>query len=207
MLEACRACGVGRLVMASSPTTVLDGTSVLGATEAQLHAPRTFLHEYARTKAMGTEAVLTASCDELLTCAIAPHQVYGVRDRLFLPSFAAKARLLRIFGDGNNIISFTAADNCAHAMVLAAAALAEQGSSGPASGSFYIVTDGCAQLFWDAIDTVRRPSGRPMSPKRSHPPNLHRRSRVTRSLLSFAARDRLRASPAAISVLLSVLQD
>ena len=74
-------------------------------------------------------------------------QVYGVRDKLFLPNFAAKAGLLRVFGDGNNVISFTAADNCAHAMILASSRLAQEGVNGAVSGSFYIVTDG-GEIIW-----------------------------------------------------------
>ena len=34
---------------------------------------------YAETKAMGEKAMTDASCDELMTCAVAPHQVYGPR--------------------------------------------------------------------------------------------------------------------------------
>jgi hypothetical protein len=31
------------------------------------------------------QEILAACCDELMTIAIAPHQVYGPRDTLFLP--------------------------------------------------------------------------------------------------------------------------
>ena len=65
---------------------------------------------------------LTAECsDALMTIAIAPHQVYGPRDNLFLPNVleAAGNGLLRIFatgrtGYGMNKICFTHVDNYAH---------------------------------------------------------------------------------------------
>ena len=84
------------------------------------------LHEYARTKALGEEAVLKAAKEtELSTCAVAPHQVYGPSDRLFLPSLLKNARkgTLRVMGYGQNCVSFTHESNIAHALLLAAGAL------------------------------------------------------------------------------------
>lgn len=52
----------------------------------------TCLQDYAETKAMG-EVALRQACDgkDLLTVAIAPHQVYGPRDMLFLPNLLIAA--------------------------------------------------------------------------------------------------------------------
>lgn len=155
LLDACRATGVKKLVMTSSPTTRLDGNNVYGLGEEKLsHPPKQYLQEYARTKAMGEKAVLEACTESFLTCALAPHQVYGPEDRLFLPNFivSAKKGVLRIIGDGNNVISFTHIDNICHAQILASAALKEKDSS-PA-GEFYLVTDGSGHYLWDAIDTA-----------------------------------------------------
>ena len=62
---------------------------------------------------------------ELSTCAVAPHQVYGPSDRLFLPSLLKNARkgTLRVMGYGQNCVSFTHESNIAHALLLAAGAL------------------------------------------------------------------------------------
>lgn len=100
------------------------GGDVTGQTEQEMPYPASFSHEwvtawsssvlclevsslaldfssncvpwsrYARTKALGEQAVLRANGEkgknkagvELLTCAVAPHQVYGPTDTLFLPA-------------------------------------------------------------------------------------------------------------------------
>lgn len=99
VISACRAAGVGKLVMTSSPTAHMDGACEgKGEDELPTIPQKHYLQEYARTKAMGEKAC-TDACDEsLLTCAIAPHQVYGEQDKLFLPSFiaAAESGLLRV---------------------------------------------------------------------------------------------------------------
>ena len=111
-----------------------------------------FLQPYAETKAMG-EKLIREACggkkkeekeeekkkkgrkegkkeekeeeEDLLTIAVAPHQVYGPRDGLFLPSLLATAASgkLRIFGKGDNLISFCHVDNYCHGLILGAEAL------------------------------------------------------------------------------------
>lgn len=58
------------------------------------------MQAYAETKAMG-EMAMREACDgeRLLTVAVAPHQVYGPRDMLFLHNML-KTRRLRIFASG-----------------------------------------------------------------------------------------------------------
>ena len=87
----------------------------------------------------------------LLTVAVAPHQVYGPRDGLFLPNLlnAAGTGKLRIFGRGENRISMTHVDNYCHALLLAGSKL-EPGST--ILGKFYIATDGGSYRFWGIID-------------------------------------------------------
>ena len=148
------------MVMSSSPSTRFDGSDVDGLSEEQLPTlplPQ-HLQTYARTKAMGEKACTDACCEELMTCAVAPHQVYGPRDSLFLPNLLAAcgARSLRIYGPGTNRICFTHVDNYAHALLLAERAL-HAGS--PALGKFYIVTDGSTHphaegylYFWEKIE-------------------------------------------------------
>jgi len=62
---------------------------------------------------------------DLLTIAVAPHQVYGPRDGLFLPSLLQTAATgkLRIFGSGDNLISFCHVDNYCHGLILGGEAL------------------------------------------------------------------------------------
>lgn len=162
VLNACKFHGIKKIVMSSSPSTRFPypDPNIEGLTEDQLHdknkgdfAP-VFLQPYAETKAMGERLIREACGSEagdLLTVAVAPHQVYGPRDGLFLPNLLETAGTgkLRIFGAGENLISFTHVDNYCHGLILAEEALFP---GSPALGKFYIVTDGPAQKFWHVLD-------------------------------------------------------
>lgn len=162
VIEACLASGVSKIVMSSSPSTRFDGSDVDGLSELEL--PRlpmkSYLQEYAATKAAGEMMMTDACCDKLMTVAVAPHQVYGPRDTLFLPNFietAARGQL-RIFGNGRNRICLTHVDNYCHGLILGERAL-YKGSR--ALGQFYICTDGDTHpypegycFFWDEIDNA-----------------------------------------------------
>jgi nucleoside-diphosphate-sugar epimerase len=162
VLNACKAHNIKRIVMSSSPSTRFPypDPNVRNKTEAELQvinkgdfAP-VFLQPYAETKALGEKLVRDAcgsKNDDLLTIAVAPHQVYGPRDGLFLPNLldAAGSGKLRIFGDGLNRISFCHVDNYCHGLILGHEALFE---GSPALGKFYIITDGPGVRFWEVLD-------------------------------------------------------
>jgi nucleoside-diphosphate-sugar epimerase len=84
--------------MSSSPSTRFDGNDINGLKETELTIPKKFLQAYAESKCKGEEACM-AACDgkDLLTVAVAPHQVYGPRDMLFLHNFLLNAKRLRVF--------------------------------------------------------------------------------------------------------------
>lgn len=163
VLNACKLHDVKKIVMSSSPSTRFPypDPNIDGLTEDDLvrvnggdYAP-VFLQPYAKTKAMG-EKLIRDACGskegDLLTIAVAPHQVYGPRDGLFLPNLLASAAPgggLRIFGDGENRISMCHVDNYCHGLILGAEAL-YPGS--PALGKFYIITDGPPEKFWRILD-------------------------------------------------------
>jgi len=153
VINACKAHGVKRLIGSSSPSTRFDGNDIDGLREDQMsiRPAGKFLQQYAETKAMGEVALREASSDSFFTVAIAPHQVYGPRDSLFLPNlmYASQTGKLRVFGSGNNYVSFTHVDNYCHGLIIAADKL-KKGS--PILGKFYIVTDGGKVKLWDALD-------------------------------------------------------
>ena len=128
VINACRELGIKKIVMSSSPSTRFTGADVDGLTEAQLPSipQKSYVQEYAASKALGEKA-LTDACDgkNLFTVAVAPHQVYGPRDNLFLPNIleAAGTDRIRIFGHGRNKICFTHVDNYAHGLIIAEKAL------------------------------------------------------------------------------------
>ncbi|KAL1507043.1 hypothetical protein AB1Y20_007905 [Prymnesium parvum] len=160
VIKACKKAGVKKVVMSSSPSTRFDGSDVDGLTEdamPKLPQPR-YLQTYAETKALGEKAMTDACTDDFMTIAVAPHQVYGPRDNLFLPNLleSCGTNRLRVFGDGRNRICFTHVDNYAHGLIIAERAL-KPGS--PALGKFYIVTDAQTHphpegylYFWDVLE-------------------------------------------------------
>jgi nucleoside-diphosphate-sugar epimerase len=162
VLNACKKLGIKRIVMSSSPSTRFPypDPNVNGFTEDQLFIlnggdySKKFLQPYAQTKALGEKAVLDACGTketDLLTIAVAPHQVYGPRDCLFLPNFleTAASGKLRIFGDGMIKISMCHVDNYCHGLILGYEALY---AHSPALGRFYVVTDDGSSYFWKILD-------------------------------------------------------
>jgi nucleoside-diphosphate-sugar epimerase len=162
ILNTCKKHGIKRIVMSSSPSTRFPypDPNVNGLREDELfnvnggHYAKQFLQPYAETKALGEKAILDACGtkeDDLLTIAVAPHQVYGKRDSLFLPNLleAGGSGKLRIFGDGKIKVSMCHVDNYCHGLILGYEALY---TGSPALGKFYIVTDDGYAYFWKIID-------------------------------------------------------
>lgn len=156
VLAACRTHKIPLLVYSSSPSTRFDGRDVSGKTEAELPIRPwgRFLEAYAESKARGEVAVHAANGPRLRTIAVAPHQVYGPRDTIFLPNLmeAARSGKLRVFGRGGNFVSMVHVDNYCHGLVLAHHAVKKAGAGGEPAGEFVVVTDGGKVRFWDAID-------------------------------------------------------
>jgi nucleoside-diphosphate-sugar epimerase len=150
VINACKELQIRKIVMSSSPSTRFDGNDVVGKGVEELTFPKKYTHAYAETKALGEKA-MSAACDgeSLLTVAIAPHQVYGPRDMLFLHNFLVARKKLRIIGTGKNKISMTHVDNYCHGLILGEQAL-YPGS--PALGKFYVVTDKDPQYLWKVLD-------------------------------------------------------
>ena len=173
IVSACRQAGVKKLVFIATPSSRFDPYNLdicgKGVRDLpfpdQMDPPRPFVAEYARTKALGERATLAASCSSssestptpssssLLTVSVAPHQVYGPRDRLMLPNVLAAGRShrLRVFGPGQNRIDMIFVDNFCHALMLAESALAP---GSPVLGRSYIVTDDAPCNFWKTANNA-----------------------------------------------------
>jgi len=153
IIANCKKYKVPKLVYSSSPSTRFTGKDIAGLREDQLDYPKTYLALYAETKAYGEMEVAKAldPANNFLTISVAPHQVYGPHDNLFLPNLleASGNKRLRIFGEGRSKISVCYVDNYAHGLMCGADALYE---NSPALGKFYIVTDGEPVFFWKFIN-------------------------------------------------------
>lgn len=156
VIKACKINKVPKLISSSSPSTRFTGHSISGKStdDLPIPAPGHFTAPYAETKAMGEIAVRRACCAELLTINVAPHQVYGPRDSLFLPNFLAAAHSgqLRVIGNGENLVSMCHVDNYCHGLIIAIDALYVDS---PALGRFYLVTDGNKPCnLWRLLDSA-----------------------------------------------------
>jgi nucleoside-diphosphate-sugar epimerase len=172
VIEACKRAGVRKCVMSSSPSTRFTGEDIDGLSEDEMPALplKSYMQAYAGSKARGELAMRAACSDDFMTVAVAPHQVYGARDNLFMPNVmeAAGSGRLRVFasartGRGFNRVCFTHVDNYAHGLIISERAL-YKGS--PALGKFYIVTDGDTHpfsdgylYFWVVVDHAAREMG------------------------------------------------
>lgn len=183
VIRACKEHGVKKLVFSSSPSTRFKGSllhqpNVDGLTEDEMpKLPlQSYMQMYAETKAEGEMAVTAAISDDFWPVAVAPHQVYGPRDNLFLPNMleAAGTGKLRVFGKGDNRICFTHIDNYCHGMIIAEKQLYKDS---PVLGKFYIVTDGDTHpepaaycIFWRELDRAVIGMGFPSIQAKIHYP-------------------------------------
>lgn len=183
VIRACKAHGIKKLVFSSSPSTRFKGSlfhrpNVDGLREEDM--PKIplnkYMQMYAATKAQGELAVREAVSDDFWTVAVAPHQVYGPRDNLFLPNMleAAGTGKLRIFGHGENRICFSHVDNYCHGLIIAERKLY---NCSPVLGKFYICTDGSTHpeplaycYFWKELDKAVVGMGFPSIGSKFHLP-------------------------------------
>lgn len=154
VIDACRAGRVDRLIFTSSPSVVFNHRDLAGADES-LPLGTDFPADYPRTKAAAERLVLSAnSSDDLRTCALRPHLIWGPGDSNLIPRIIARARAgqLQIVGGGHNRVDLTHIDNVVDAHVLAEQALAYPDS--PAGGRAYFITNGEPVVLWKWINAL-----------------------------------------------------
>ncbi|HEX5470535.1 MAG TPA: NAD-dependent epimerase/dehydratase family protein, partial [Lacipirellulaceae bacterium] len=119
---------------------------------------------YSYTKACAEQAVLAANGDEMRTCALRPHLIWGPGDTHLVPRLLSRARSgrLRRIGDAANLVDVTYVENAAEAHVRAADALAAGSPSAEArlpdaqspGGKAYFISQGEPVKCWQWIDEV-----------------------------------------------------
>ncbi len=166
VLLACREQGVARLVLTSSPSVAFAGRDQCGVNEStpyEFHWMKAHNAHYSMSKALAEQAVLGANANEdnLRTCAIRPHLIWGPRDNHLIPRLIDRARAgrLRRVGDGSNHVDITYVENAADAHLQAADALASTDS--PVAGKAYFISQGRSVNCWQWIDEVLALAGLP----------------------------------------------
>lgn len=159
VVEGCRRGGVRKLVYTSSPSVTFDGRRQSGVNELELY-PRRWLAHYPHSKALAEQDVLTANGDDLLTCALRPHLIWGPDDPHLIPRLLERARnnqLVQV-GAGTNLIDTTYVDNGADAHVKAADALAP---GSVVAGEAYFISDAEPVGCWQWIGELLALAGLP----------------------------------------------
>jgi len=152
IVAACSDHLVERLVYTSSPSVTFDGRDQCGIDESAPY-PRRFLAWYPQTKAKAEQEVLAANGEELRTCALRPHLIWGPRDQHLVPRLLDRARqgTLRIVGDGQNLVDMIYVENAALAHLQAADALIP---GSPVCGRAYFLSQGTPVNCWDWVNEI-----------------------------------------------------
>ena len=150
LVEAAVAAGVKRFVYISS--LAAQGPSPDGLPLAPERSNP--ISAYGRSKRDGETAVLAAK-DDMSVAILRPPVIYGPRDRALLPLYRAirLLRLIPLYGDGNNLLTFTHVLDCADAVVRLTLA-------GTTSGARYTIADGPPHTWREAASAYGRAIGR-----------------------------------------------
>ncbi|RMD78199.1 MAG: NAD-dependent epimerase/dehydratase family protein, partial [Lentisphaerae bacterium] len=149
VIDACRKHHVRQLIYTSSPSVVFPMGDLRGVDESQPY-PAEYTALYPQTKALAEQAVLKANDEQLATCALRPHLIWGPGDRHILPLIIkqVKAGKLPQIGEGDNLVDMCYIDNAVHAH-LCAQERVWPGSE--AAGKAYFISDGAPVNLWDWI--------------------------------------------------------
>lgn len=154
VIDACRQCGVLKLVYTSSPSVVFGDDDLCGVDESQPY-PMWYLADYPQTKALAEQAVLDANCQTLTTVALRPHLIWGPGDPHLIPRVIDRARRGRLIqvGDGTNLVDITYIDNAADAHLKAADRLSPDAAC---AGKPYFVSQGEPVELWPWLGQILR---------------------------------------------------
>ncbi len=151
VIDACRSCGVGRLIYTSSPSVTFDGGDQEGIDESAPYPDR-YLSFYPATKAIAEQEVFKANSRNLSVVTLRPHLIWGPGDPHFFPKIteAAASNKLRIIGDGRNLVDTVYIDNAVQAHINAMERLSPDN---PIAGKAYFVTN---QEPWPIKDIINQ---------------------------------------------------
>lgn len=157
VVRACLRCGVSRLIHTSSPSVVFDGTDMEGVDESAPY-PEVYHAHYPHTKALAEQAVLAAVREGLRAVILRPHLIWGPGDPHLVPRILARARRLRIVGNGKNRVDTIYIDNAAHAHLLADQALRDRPEL---SGRIYFISQDDPIPLWEMVNAILEAGGKP----------------------------------------------
>lgn len=155
ILVACRKNKVSRLVYTSSASVIFDGTDMEGVDESVPY-PKRYNAHYPKTKSIAEQNVVMASSNDLRTIILRLHIILGPTDNSLVPRIIARAKRLRIIGNGKNLIDTIYIDDAARAHLLAADKLEENPKL---SGKIYFITQDEPVPLWDMVNHILKAAG------------------------------------------------
>ena len=172
VVAACRAAGVGRLVIVSSPSVGYESVPTVGAGAAEPITSRSDRSWYSESKAEAEGVALAADAAALAVTAIRPHVIWGPGDTQLIGRIVERARAGRLFvvAGGRALIDTTYVDNAADALVAAAEQLAPGGAL---AGRAFVVSNGEPLPVRVLLEQICAAAGVP-PPKRDLPLGLAR---------------------------------
>ncbi len=164
IIEACLENQINTLVYTSTPSVVFDSQDIISGDES-LPYPHKFLCSYAKSKVIAEKEILQVNQQDLKTCAIRPHLIWGPDDPHLIPRLIerGKKKQLVIVGDGSNLVDLTYIDNVAHAHILAVRNLT---TTATASANAYFISQEKPIKMWEWINELFSELGVPQVKKR-----------------------------------------
>lgn len=144
--------GVRNFIYTSTPSVVFNGDDIINGDETLPYGEKV-LCNYAKSKIIAEKLVLESNSDEMLSCAIRPHLVWGPGDPHLIPRLLERGRgkELKKVGNCKNLVDISYVDNVATAHIQAAQNLED---SGTAAGKAYFVSQGEPVNLWDWVDDL-----------------------------------------------------
>jgi 2-alkyl-3-oxoalkanoate reductase len=164
VIKACKTHKVPKLIYTSTPSTVFANKPLEGCDESLPYPQKPESH-YTKSKAMAEQLVLAANGEDLLTCALRPHLIFGPRDPhllIKLIELGLKQKMFQV-GDGAIKYDFTFVEDAARTHLLAADKLI-RGS--PVAGSVYFITQNEPVIFYPWLNALYEKLGIPPIKKR-----------------------------------------
>lgn len=152
IIDAALENGITKLVYTSTPSVAFGHDDLEGVDESTPYPPE-YLTDYAKTKSLAEQYVLSKASDLFRCCAIRPHLIWGPNDPHILPRLKQRALSgkMRVIGEGKNLVDIVYVDNAAEAHVLA---LENINVNESINGSAYFVGQESPVNLWKFINSM-----------------------------------------------------
>jgi nucleoside-diphosphate-sugar epimerase len=143
---------VSKLIYTSSPSVIFSNEPQEYINESVPY-PKRYESFYAKSKAMGEKMVIEANSENLLTCSLRPHLIFGPRDPHLLVTIVKRAKEGKLpqVGKGDNKVDFSYVVDAARAHLLAADSLIHDSK---VAGSVYFISQDEPVELWPWLNKI-----------------------------------------------------